>query len=503
MTSTRSASGRFAVLICAAVAFAMPITAQETVPATLSLDEAVEIARRNNPSFLQSRNDLDLAEWDVRQAYAAFLPTASASSGVTWQGPGEQRLGSLTLGDLGFTDQPSYYFSSYNLGLSYSLDWATLKGPARAKAQRSATSAQIRAAEANLVARVTNAYVEALRQQAALTAARQQFESNRLNLRLAEAQLEVGQVTPLDVGLAEIQVGRAQVALLQAENALRTARMRLLQEMGVSVDQEFELVTTFQLSEPTWEVDELVELALRHNPTLEAQRRSKEAADVGVSAAKSGYLPSLSISTGWSGFTREASSVDFQIQRAQAQVAAQVQQCLQTNDLYARLADPLPPMDCSRYVFTDEQRRRILEENDQFPFRFERSPPSVSFGISIPIFQGLTRQRNVEAAKIQRDDLALQLREQELALVADISVGLANVRTAYRSAVLEARNRDLAEQQLRLARERYQLGAISFVELADAQTALRQAERDHLTAVFAYHDAVTNLETLVGTSLRN
>ena len=55
---------------------------------------------------------------------------------------------------------------------------------------------------------------------------------------------------------------------------------------------------------------------------------------------------------------------------------------------------------------------------------------------------------------------------------ADLAIGLENARTLYQSALLEERNRELAEQQLNLARERYQLGAITFVELVDAHGAL-------------------------------
>ena len=123
--------------------------------------------------------------------------------------------------------------------------------------------------------------------------------------------------------------------------------------------------------------------------------------------------------------------------------------------------------------------------------------------VSIPIFSGLSRQRNVEAARLQRDDFSQQIREQELQVQADLAIGLANVRTAYQSALLEERNRELAEQQLNLARERYQLGAITFVELVDAQTLFAQADADRTIAIFAYHDAVTNLEALVGASLRS
>ena len=103
---------------------------------------------------------------------------------------------------------------------------------------------------------------------------------------------------------------------------------------------------------------------------------------------------------------------------------------------------------------------------------------------------------------LQRDDLEQQVREQELAVQADIAIGLENLRTLYQSALLEERNRVLAEQQLSLARERYQLGAITFVELVEAQTLFAQADADGTVAVFLYHDSVTNLEALVGASLR-
>lgn len=495
---------RHAIGLGTLLALARPLGAQEqAVPPALSLEQAIEIARTHNPGFRQTRNDADLAGWSVRQAWGALLPQASASAGVQWQGSGEQQLGSITLGDLGFRGQPSYYLSNYRLGLSYSLDWATLRGPAQARAEQRATDAQIEAAAANLVSQVTNAYVEALRQQESLRISELQLENSEYNLRLAEAQLSVGAVTAIDVGQAQVQVGRSRVRVLQARNAVATARTRLLQQLGQPMGQDFELTTRFELTEPTWTEAELEAVALRRNPTLEARRRARESAEIGVDAARSPYFPSLTISTGLSGFTREASSVDFQIAQAQRQVASSIAQCVATNDLYARLANPLPPVDCSRFVFTDAQRQAIIDQNDQFPFAFQRSPPTVSLQISLPIFTGFGRERNLEAARLQRDDLVEQIREQEIALQADIAIGLANVRTAYESALLEEQNRALAERQLLLARERYQLGEITFVDLVDAQTVLAQAEADRLAAVYAYHDLVTALETLVGAPLRN
>jgi outer membrane protein len=486
-----------------AISTAAPIAAQDEVPPTLSLEQAVEIARTGNPGFLQTRNDADLADWEVRQAWGQLMPSASASGGVSWQGSGETQLGgNITLGDLGITNQPSYYGSSYRLGVSYSLSWASLLGPKQAKAQRTTILATIEGAEASLTSGVTTAYVEILRQQDAVRIAELQLANAEFNLRLARGQLEVGQVTPIDVGQAEIQVGRAEVTVLQARNLETTSRMRLLQLLGLPVDQPFETTTIFELAEPSWDLEGLEAMALDRNPELRIRRTSLSAQEVAMRRSWSEYLPTMAISTGWSGFTREASSTEFQIAQAQQSVASTIAQCVLTNDLYSRLADPLPPIDCGQFAFTDAQRNAITGANEQFPFAFVGSPPTVSLSVSIPIFTGMSRQRNRAATRLERDDRIHQLREQELALQADLAIGLENLRTAYESALLEERNRVLAEQQLNLARERYQLGAITFVELVDAQTLLARAEADRTIAVFAYHDAVTNLEALVGAPLR-
>jgi len=295
-------------IVFASILVAGQISAQETVPSSLSLRDAIEIARTTNPGFLQTRNDQALADWDVRQAWGGLMPSVNANGGLSWRGPGETQLGGLTLGDLGFGDQPAYYGSSYGLTIGYSLNWATILGPRQSKAQRTATIAGIGVAESTLVSQVTTAYVELLRQNDAVRIAELQLENNSFNLRLAQGQLEVGQVTPIDVGQAEILVGRAEVTVLQTRNRLATSRMRMLQLLGLSVDQPFETTTTFELTEPTWDIETLTALAFGGNPELLRRRRSTEVAGIGISSAWSAYFPTMSLSTGWSGFTSEASS---------------------------------------------------------------------------------------------------------------------------------------------------------------------------------------------------
>jgi outer membrane protein len=479
------------------------VHAQEVVPVTLSLEEAIEIARQNNPGFQQTKNDEGVADWNVRSAYGALVPSATIGGGISWQGSGEQRFGSLTAEQLGFGNQPSFWSSNYSLTLRYQLDGNTLLAPGQARANRTATRARTLNADASLVSQVTQLYIDVLRQSDQVTVSEQQLERSRFNHRLAAAQVEVGSASAIDEAQAAVALSRSEVTLIQTRNLLLTANVRLMQTLGVDVHREVQLTTPFILDEPRWEEDELFERGLEHSPNLRSLRASRDASSYGLKIAKSTYLPSLSFSAGLSGFSQQATSTEFQIRQAEASAQGAVQNCLFTNDLFSRLADPLPQADCTAFQFTDEQAQAIEKANDVFPFTFLNQPPSASMSISVPIFQGLNRQRQVETAQATLEDSNLILREQELALQADLAVGLANVRAAYESAILEDRNQVVVNEQLRLARERFSVGLADFVELLGAETLKVEADRTRIAAIFAYHDALASLEAIVGTSLRD
>ena len=471
-------------------------------PPRLSLGEAVELALDANPGLQAVRNDLVASQWDLRSAWGALLPTASVSGGADWQGSGEQRIGSLTLGELGAAQQPSYLFSNYGFSLNYTLNGSTLLAPAQNRANLTATGARIRSEEATLVLDVTQRYLDALRQEEGLTLARRELEGAEFNLRLAQARTELGSGSPLDERQAAVSVGRARIAVLQSETAARTARIRLLAAIGVDPVPDLELTTDFEVAFPEWSADELIALAIDGNPGLAALRAGTTAAEVGVRSARTAYLPTVSLSAGISGFARQATDSEFLVDQARASVERSFLACQSQNELYSRLNPPLPPQDCSRIQFTEEQANRVRATNEAFPFDFTRQPASLSLRVSLPLFQGLSRQRQVEAARVARDDSRLRVRQEEIRLRAEVTAALDAVETARASAELEEQNVALADEQLRLAQEQYRVGSASFLQLVEAETLKARADRELVAAVFAFHDTVAALEALVGASLR-
>ncbi|MGH7735553.1 MAG: hypothetical protein ACREOE_18140, partial [Gemmatimonadales bacterium] len=74
-----------------------PAVSAPPAPAvTLTLADALSMARQNSPIYRQSLNNEGPANWAVRNAYAALLPGASVSGGMGYTGPGQSTFGGST-----------------------------------------------------------------------------------------------------------------------------------------------------------------------------------------------------------------------------------------------------------------------------------------------------------------------------------------------------------------------------------------------------------------------
>ncbi len=487
-------------LTIALLLLAMPASGQEP-PMPLSLDEAVALALENSPDYRARLNDESVADWGVRSAYGGFLPTATVSGGLSYQEGGQARIGGFTAGDIGLTKTPDYYYSSYDMRIGLGLSGADFYQVGREKASRRSLLASLTAAGQTLQANVTRQYMAALRAKDAVALAEAELERAEANLSLAEARYQVEAGTAIEAKQAGVERGRAEVGVLRSKAQLHNQKIRLLQLVGTGLDREIELTSEVPVFEPRWSLASLVDAAMTSQPELEAARASTEAADAGVGMARSAFWPSLSLSTGMSGYTRRVGSDEYLIRQGQESAANARDQCVQTNQILARLSPPMQAQDCSAFEFTDERRDELLSQNDQFPFSFVEEPLSVSLGISVPVFQGLSRKHQLETARAQADDARWQLRSRELATRADVETAYRDLRTAYEAVRLEERNLELARDQLHLARERYRVGVAAFLELMEAETLMARADREYLLGVYTFQEALTALEQATGQKL--
>lgn len=486
------------VLLCAAPA-AHAVQQPPEVPQALSLRDAIDLALRYNPSLRQVQNDRSVAAWGVRNAYAAFLPAVSSSFSMGYRGEGRQTF--LTAS---FEQRSATIGSSYNLGLSLQVSGRTLMQPALAGAEYRATEASIAGAEINLEANVRQQYLAVLQAEAAEELARLQLTRNEEFLRLAQARFAVGQNTILDVRQAEVARGQSEVNLLRARQAVVVEKLRLFQVLGVPAPADPAAVTltdTFPVVQPVWELGALLEEADRANPDLSALRAQVSAARAGERAAKSSWLPTLSFSAGWSGFTQQFTNAEFLVAQARSSAQDAMLQC-QFAEQYWLNPGVANPIDCSSFALTPEAEADIRAQNDVFPFRFTSQPFQAAVAVSLPIFTQLSRPSEIAAASARTDDAVEALRARELQVRTDVSQAYYGLLASYDAIRIQETNRAAAAEQLQLATERYRIGSGTFFELLDAQLAAQQAEADYINAVYAYHRAIATLEAAVGRPLR-
>jgi len=504
MNPIRPRRAAAALLLLAA---AIPAAAQQTPAAPqpsgppLTLEQALDSARTHNPDLLTQRNDSRTARAAVREARYSFLPSASVSTGVGYTAPGERRSGSFTLA----SSSPAVYSSSYALDFNYSMSGAKLMQPTLARAQRRATEQRIVGYEANVVSQVRQQYLASLQALEQAQQAERELVRTREHERLARARLEVGAGTPLDLRRAEVERGQAEVNVLQRRNTYQTELLVLGQAMGTPLDPNTRLSSTFALFPPSWSVDSLVAMALAGNPNLLSARATAEAARTGVRAARSQYLPALGINVGYGGFMSTVGNRDPLYQAAINNANANFKNCEYTNRLGALVGEA--PASCDKYDTTNPAvvsalRQDVRDANPSFPFGFKGQPMQASLSLSLPLFNGWSRERQVEDARVQRDNAELAVRSQELKLRTDLGSALLNLQTAYGVAQLQEQVVGRATEELRLAQERFRFGVASSVEVTDAQTSLALAEQGRIDAIYVYHKSLAALEALVGRPLR-
>jgi outer membrane protein len=455
------------------------------------------MAHQNNPGYLLIANERRTADAQVRLAYGALLPSSNAQFYSGYQQGGSIFIqgGSIAVG----SDQLQ---SQYYLGLNYRINAGTLMQPRAARANRFAADADITGAAETLRSAVEQQYITALGAQATAALKDTLVQVQQANLDLAKARVAVGADNILAVRTAEVTLGQAQVDALTAHNQAEVEKVKLFQQIGVQPPDSVTLSSTFAVAKPSFSLDSVLDLARRTNPAVQALRARERAAGWNVRSAQSAYTPTLSLSTGWSGTSFQYTNSNFPVQQAINQNQRAFASCMTQDSI--RQAVNLSSLGCSSLIppLSASDINAIRNENNAFPFKFQRAPLAFSATISLPIFDNYNREQRIEQAEIDRDNARLNVKQRQLQTTADVTQGYLNLVTAARTVELREINAQKAREELTYAQERYRVGAATFLDVTTASGAFVQAQVDRINAIYNYHIAFAALEAAVGRPLR-
>jgi outer membrane protein TolC len=247
----------------------------------LTLEQAVELAYRNNQALQAAVLTLEQAEAALQEAEAAQVPTVSVSANLTNQEQGGQE--STTLG--------SSLEVGYNLltggRRSASIEAARLQTQVSALAVE-AQQEQIRLDTANLYYALQESGEQIRINQAFVT------EAER-NLRDSELRQEVGVGTRFDVLRADVQLANAQQQLVQSRFDQDIARRDIARLLNLPSTTGLQ-ATPVAKAEP-WQLDleESILLAFQNRSELEQQLLQADISEQRRQIALSATRPQVSL----------------------------------------------------------------------------------------------------------------------------------------------------------------------------------------------------------------
>src|SRR5436305_7205316 len=268
-----------------------PLAAAQQVPAPappLTLQAALAAARTNSQQLLTAQTAAQIAAEDRVQACAALLPSLSGFLQHIYTEPNGTPSGVFVA-----NDGPHVYNA-----------WGTVHGdlfaPARwADYRTAAAAAAVARAKADvaargLVATVVQSYYAVVAAARKAASAQQSLNEAQQFLQITQQQERGGEVARSDVVKAQIQVAQRERDAQEANLTLLKSRLALAVLVFSDFRDTFAVVDDLQDVAPLPPLDVVKATAAANSPDLQAAQAAVNQETSGVSAARSGYLPSIS-----------------------------------------------------------------------------------------------------------------------------------------------------------------------------------------------------------------
>jgi len=419
---------------------------QAKPPVTVTLQDALEKARKLDPTLLGATWDAMSAREDRIQARNAMLPTISA----TTQYLGTQGNGGRVSDGRFVTNDGIHVYRAWGV-YHEDLSPGLLMGTAytRAKAAEALANAKAEIARRGLAVTVTKNYY-------ALVVAQRKYATAQAGLDQAKHFMDItqdlehqGQAPHSDALKAEIQYRIQKQAFDEAKFSMEDTRLGLAVILFPDFNENFAVVDDLDSAPALPAFPEVQEMAEKQNPDIRVALETAREADLDVKLAKTAFLPTLTVDT------------DYGIEA----------NCFALN--------------CARAAFPEVG---VLPNLGYF----------LTAALTVPVWDWGTLHSKLKQAEYKQQSSKAAL---SLAKRTDASELYATYDEAMvaRSGLEEARKTaELAAESLRLTNLRYSGGAAPASDVVDAETALVTARNAYADAQVRYRMLLANLQTFTG-----
>ncbi len=408
----------------------------------LSLHDAIQAAIDNNVNVRLLRERIAAAQSVEKTSLGALLPNLSGYATGRNQtvnlaafGIPQDRLGALGLS--GSVTQP---FDVYDARASLVQNVFSLSLIQRWRAAK--TGVDVASLEAEVTKRDVMAtagllYMEATRAAAAVKARQADMDLSQQLLKLAQDRKRAGVATGLDVTREEVQVENTRQRLLVSENDHESAKLNLIRALGIDFNVVVTLTDELSLVNMTSQnPTDALSSARENRVELKAQLTRQKLASLSLSSITSERLPSLSVNGdyGWIG----------------------------------------------------------LKPDEGLPTR------SVGLMLSVPIFDGGQREGRISESRSRLRQESLRMKDVSDQVTLEVRNALLTLDSSTQQVQVAGKGIDLAMKELTFARDRYEAGLATNIEVTNAQTSVARARDNVIEALFRFNASRISLARAKG-----
>ncbi|MEM1095641.1 MAG: TolC family protein [Bacteroidota bacterium] len=423
---------------------------------TYTLIEVIDDALANNLSLAATRQNVALADQEVRAARSNYLPSVTASATGTHLDPKVARASN---------GQNPEYSTSGDVTVSQTIYSDAASANIRIqRALREAEVENVQTQALDLVLDAASAYFNVLILKANLRIRKENLDVTKRNLQIAEQNLALGQTGQTDVLRFRSQMAQNMQALIEAINQVEGSIQTLNLLLNNPIDRKINVADAV-LSERTLEDYDYEQIRL----LIDDPDRRLVFEEFLVSEAMQN-APELRI-------------LDYNLE------------VVQRNILLNGPRRFIPTVGAqAQYNRTFEQWGDGALPDDLLL----RDSYNVGVNLSIPLFDGNRFAINRQTAQIQQQQLELNRAATQQVLERNVRAGVLDLINQISNIELSGVSEEAAEQSLSLTETLYATGAVTVVQLIDAQANYLQAQLASANATYTYLLSATTLERAMG-----
>ena len=411
--------------------------AADSLPDVWNLQTCIDYALQHNITIKRNRISAESTAEDVKTAKAEWLPSLNGSIGQRIVNRPNTDNGTIISGDNITTSQSKI---SYNGTYGIDANWTLYNGGSRVntikqqKLNDRIARLNIAESENSIQESIMQTYIQILYAAEATDINRNTLEVSRAECERAKQLYEAGSLSKADVAQLEAQASNDYYQLVTAEATLQNYKLQLKQLLELDGAYEMAIDMTEpdddDVLSPLPAKEDVYSTALSLRPEIESGKLNIEAADLDIKIARSGYIPSISLSAGIGSTNANG------------------------ND----------------YTFSEQIKQNWNN--------------SLGVTLSIPLFDRRQTKSAVNKARLQKQTSQLDLLDKQKELYSTIESYWLNAYSSqrqYEAALLQLKS---SETSYDLVSEQFNLGMKNTVELLTEKSNLLNAQQTLLQAKY-------------------